>query len=213
MATPSAPPTVTPQTDALATKVAKVVQETPVKPAEDQAAVSETGEDEEAAPAPAVRPPAPTSWANLVARSSNKPKARNGPNGAPATESANGEETTEDAAGVIGSSAYAKSSAISLAEAVRDYRVGNENKIAFLEPRGLINTGNMCYMNSVSHSIASLTLLCANNLRFCKSLFSVSLFMISLIRSARRLLIVSRAILLYWMPCEYSFLIPLNNRR
>jgi hypothetical protein len=27
-----------------------------------------------------------------------------------------------------------------------------ENKIAFLKPRGLVNTGNMCYMNSVSTS-------------------------------------------------------------
>jgi ubiquitin carboxyl-terminal hydrolase 10 len=26
-----------------------------------------------------------------------------------------------------------------------------DSKVAFLEPRGLKNTGNMCYMNSVSH--------------------------------------------------------------
>ena len=38
----------------------------------------------------------------------------------------------------------------SLAEALRAYRVGGGEKISFLEPRGLINPGNMCYMNSVS---------------------------------------------------------------
>lgn len=38
----------------------------------------------------------------------------------------------------------------SLADALNTYVTGaRENKIAFLEPRGLVNTGNMCYMNSV----------------------------------------------------------------
>ena len=41
----------------------------------------------------------------------------------------------------------------SLSEALSSYSVveAKENsRIAFLEPRGLVNTGNMCYMNSVS---------------------------------------------------------------
>jgi len=41
----------------------------------------------------------------------------------------------------------------SLADAVRGYCVDGEEKIPFLEPRGLVNTGNMCYMNSVSRRV------------------------------------------------------------
>lgn len=37
-----------------------------------------------------------------------------------------------------------------LADALKSYSVDNDVKLCFLEPRGLINTGNMCYMNSVS---------------------------------------------------------------
>ena len=37
-----------------------------------------------------------------------------------------------------------------------DARSNDENhKISFLEPRGLVNTGNMCYMNAVSKSLAN----------------------------------------------------------
>lgn len=39
----------------------------------------------------------------------------------------------------------------SLAEALRAYRVGASNAITHIEPRGLMNGGNMCYMNSVSN--------------------------------------------------------------
>lgn len=46
--------------------------------------------------------------------------------------------------------AVAKSNSESLAEALRSFNaVKNDSKIAFLKPRGLVNTGNMCYMNSV----------------------------------------------------------------
>ncbi len=41
----------------------------------------------------------------------------------------------------------------SLSEALGSYNVAEAreiSKLAFLEPRGLVNTGNMCYMNSVS---------------------------------------------------------------
>ena len=44
----------------------------------------------------------------------------------------------------------------SLAEALNAFDIKNSQdplKISFLEPRGLVNTGNMCYMNSVSRTI------------------------------------------------------------
>ena len=37
----------------------------------------------------------------------------------------------------------------SLADALKQYSVQNDTRLSFLEPRGLVNTGNMCYMNSV----------------------------------------------------------------
>lgn len=52
-------------------------------------------------------------------------------------------------------SGFARSNASSLAEALRSYQVGGVEKIPFIEPRGLINTGNMCYMNSVSICLQS----------------------------------------------------------
>jgi ubiquitin carboxyl-terminal hydrolase 10 len=45
---------------------------------------------------------------------------------------------------------FGKSNSESLAETLKSFNaVSNDSKIAFLEPRGLVNTGNMCYMNSV----------------------------------------------------------------
>jgi ubiquitin carboxyl-terminal hydrolase 10 len=42
----------------------------------------------------------------------------------------------------------------SLAEALTAFRIEQDDQIStpFLEPRGLVNTGNMCFMNSVSIS-------------------------------------------------------------
>lgn len=38
----------------------------------------------------------------------------------------------------------------SLEEALKDFRINSAVSAPFLEPRGLVNTGNMCFMNGVS---------------------------------------------------------------
>lgn len=103
------------------------------------------------APAPPVRA-APVSWANLFAKTSASAASKNGgANGSAAGAGVNGNASL-DGSGINGStSTFSKTNASSLAEAVQAYQVGEAEKTSFLEPRGLINTGNMCYMNSVSH--------------------------------------------------------------
>ena len=79
----------------------------------------------------------PKSWADLV-----RSKAS-----AAAISTTSQESTQNNSSNGYG----AKSS--SLAEALNSFSVKQSkesHKIAFLEPRGLVNTGNMCYMNSVS---------------------------------------------------------------
>ncbi|RDA94239.1 hypothetical protein CP533_0567 [Ophiocordyceps camponoti-saundersi (nom. inval.)] len=103
-----------------------------------------------AAASPAVSPPpprpAPTSWANLFSKSSVKePPTVAVPNGA---NPVNG-SLLPSAATPTPSTNFPKPNANLLAEAIRAYHVGGIDSISFLEPRGLINTGNMCYMNSV----------------------------------------------------------------
>ncbi|KAL6702243.1 hypothetical protein J3F84DRAFT_357166 [Trichoderma pleuroticola] len=95
-------------------------------------------------PSPVVKAP-PTSWANLFAKPSTR--AQTGLNGSAGGEAVNGDST--DAANNFPGSAFSISNASSLAQAIQSYQVENNDKIDFLEPRGLINTGNMCYMNSV----------------------------------------------------------------
>jgi ubiquitin carboxyl-terminal hydrolase 10 len=63
---------------------------------------------------------------------------------------ASSSDTTNVGNGLSGPGSFAKSNTNSLAEALRVYQVSNSQKLAFLQPRCLINTGNMCYMNSVS---------------------------------------------------------------
>lgn len=100
------------------------------------------GTDE--APAPAVKAP-PSSWANLFARpSARAPVNGSGANGA---NGVNGD--LADATNNFPGSTFSKANVNSLAEAIQSYAVENNGKLDFLEPRGLINTGNMCYMNSV----------------------------------------------------------------
>ncbi|XWX01460.1 hypothetical protein V2A60_009488 [Cordyceps javanica] len=110
-----------------------------------QLQLSEQPVPEPSEPAPAVRAP-PTSWANLFAKTPVAAVvAINGDNGA--SNETNG-ATPEGNTNVISSTH--KANANSVAEAIRSYKVGAaEQRTVFLEPRGLINTGNMCYMNSV----------------------------------------------------------------
>ncbi|PNS19660.1 hypothetical protein CAC42_7504 [Sphaceloma murrayae] len=81
---------------------------------------------------PEVRGP-PKSWADLV-------KTRNAANVKSAmvngSSVTNGTGTSSQRSGTIG-------------EVLSQFDVSGDHKISFLEPRGLVNTGNMCYMNSI----------------------------------------------------------------
>lgn len=79
-------------------------------------------------------PPKPKSWAELL-----RPKP---PPVLLATSHFSAEQSTNP-------NEHTKSG--SLAEALRGFSLNSASRIPFLEPRGLVNTGNMCYMNSVSH--------------------------------------------------------------
>jgi ubiquitin carboxyl-terminal hydrolase 10 len=61
----------------------------------------------------------------------------------------------------------------SSAEIIKAFNVNTDAHYAFLEPRGLVNTGNMCYMNSVSLAI-TISWLSSNLIRFSKCFFTVS---------------------------------------
>lgn len=98
------------------------------------------GLQDPAKPASAEAPPpvkaAPKSWADLVRVPPSAPAKA--PIAGSTAAQTNGFNTTK---------------AGSLADALSSYSVKDTSesaKVAFLEPRGLVNTGNMCYMNSVS---------------------------------------------------------------
>jgi ubiquitin carboxyl-terminal hydrolase 10 len=121
-------------------KAAEEVQ--PQEPAADvnveehKAEEVQAGTTEVETPAPAAAPKAwsaPKTWSGLF-----------NANGTVNTSATSG-------SGVANIPGNSKANTESLAEALRSFNaVSNDAKVAFLEPRGLINTGNMCYMNSVS---------------------------------------------------------------
>ncbi|EKG11750.1 Peptidase C19 ubiquitin carboxyl-terminal hydrolase 2 [Macrophomina phaseolina MS6] len=89
----------------------------------------------------ATSPPktAPKSWADLVrnknAAAGHSVSSISGSNGASAL---NGFTTAKND---------------SMVDVLRTYNVNANSKIAFIEPRGLVNTGNMCYMNSILQTL------------------------------------------------------------
>jgi ubiquitin carboxyl-terminal hydrolase 10 len=96
----------------------------------DSVSADTTPSQSEASPPAKV---APKSWADLVrvnTSASSAPVASPGANGVLASDSTNFNKT-------------------STAEALRAFSVDSGAKFVFLKPRGLNNTGNMCYMNSV----------------------------------------------------------------
>lgn len=96
---------------------------------------SNNPEPVEARTSPSTKP-AHKSWADLV-RTKAQPK------------SSNGKKIHDN--DIAQSNGFTTSKVTSLAEALSSYNVDDvkDAKISFLEPRGLVNTGNMCYMNSV----------------------------------------------------------------
>lgn len=112
----------------------------------EQTEVSEEPQEVTSAPKPSYR-----NWADIL-----KPTATSKPS-APAKTSANGIAVSEAAEvapeqpGVLG---MTKSGTVGLAEVLKSYRVGSADKtgekLVFIEPRGLHNSGVDCFMNSVS---------------------------------------------------------------
>ncbi|KAJ3463226.1 hypothetical protein MRS44_008012 [Fusarium solani] len=130
-----------------------VVAETSSQDATSTTAEKPTELESEAAeaPAPAVKLP-PSSWANLFAKPAAASVAKTGAtNGAVASSATtNGHSAEGVVSATNGSTAsFSKANANSVAEAIQSFHVGLADQLSFLEPRGLINTGNMCYMNSV----------------------------------------------------------------
>ncbi|KAI9670124.1 MAG: hypothetical protein M1817_004461 [Caeruleum heppii] len=108
-------------------------------------AVASDSKGASAAPDPTTEPSsppvraAPKSWADLVRSKATKTVPSQHAAAVSGTKQSNGVE-------VIGSRAG------SMAEVLGSFGMDHEDeerKISFLEPRGLVNTGNMCYMNSV----------------------------------------------------------------
>lgn len=77
---------------------------------------------------------APKSWAELL-RAKNAPAPAQAPPSVPN--------------GVVATSGPTPPKSNSLSDVLASFSVDADKKVSFLEPRGLVNSGNICYMNSV----------------------------------------------------------------
>ena len=111
------------------TDTAEAVKEPPAESAKSE---------EQEKPSPPSREP-PKSWADLL-----KSKA--------ASKAAAAPSSTTETNGLVPHKAKPLADVLTgLGDDVTEY----SDKVAFLEPRGLVNTGNMCYMNSVLQVLVS----------------------------------------------------------
>jgi ubiquitin carboxyl-terminal hydrolase 10 len=125
----------------------------------DEAPAAATDAAEETPKASPPKPAPPKSWAELL-RAKNAPAAA----AAAAPQSA-------PTNGVITANGPLVPKSNTLVDVLMSFSVDSHKKIPFLEPRGLVNTGNLCYMNSVSILPVS-TLYAADHTRFFKFFFS-----------------------------------------
>ncbi|KNG45833.1 ubiquitin carboxyl-terminal hydrolase 10 [Stemphylium lycopersici] len=89
---------------------------------------------EETPKASPPKPAAPKSWAELL-------RAKN------ATKAAQSVAPPNGTAPVSNGPVVPKSN--TLADVLASFSVDSEKKVSFIEPRGLVNSGNLCYMNSI----------------------------------------------------------------
>ncbi|KAL5594626.1 hypothetical protein BROUX41_001545 [Berkeleyomyces rouxiae] len=102
---------------------------------------------EAAAPAAAPSAVKPVNWASLLKSSAKAPT--NTTESAAVTTASRITSTPGAPISNGASTKFAKEKTNSLADALRSFTVDGSSRIAFLEPRGLVNGGNMCYMNSI----------------------------------------------------------------
>ena len=96
-----------------------------------------TSADETPKASSPAKPSVPKSWAELLRAKAAAPSAQPQVQSQPAPN------------GVVATNGPVVPKSNSLADVLASYSVGADKKVSFIEPRGLVNTGNLCYMNSV----------------------------------------------------------------